>query len=54
MAAVQLVKNGLSVGQALELGIVNKSFDDFERQLVSDIIASRLPGSLTASDIFDA
>jgi hypothetical protein len=33
------VKNGLTVGQALEMGIVNKSFDDFERQLVSDLIA---------------
>jgi len=53
MAAVQLVKNGLSVGQALEMGIVNKSFDDFERQLVSDLIATRIPGKLSSADIFE-
>jgi MoxR-like ATPase len=52
LASLGLVKNGLSAGQALRLGIVNKSFDDFERQLVSDLIASRIPTSLTAKDIF--
>ena len=54
LASLSLIKNGLTLGQALELGIVNKSFDDFERQLVSDLIAARLPASLTAKDIFKA
>lgn len=53
MAAIALVENGLSVSQALELGIVNKSFDDFERQLVADIIASRIPGDIGKAEIFD-
>ena len=47
-----LVEKGLSLGQALELGLVNKSFDAFERQLVGDLIAARLPGSLTAAELF--
>ena len=52
LAAVTLVQRGLSLGQALELGLVNKSFDAFERQLVQDLITARLPGSLTAADLF--
>ena len=54
MSAVSLVHNGLSMGQALELGIINKSFDDFERQLVADIIAAKISGKLTAADIFES
>lgn len=52
MAAISLTYNGLSIGQALDMGIVNKSFDDFERQLVSDIIAARLPAELGRDVIF--
>ena len=52
MAAVSLVRNGLCIGQALELAIVNKSFDDFERQIVSDIVRVKIPYSLEAKDIF--
>ena len=52
LASVLLIKNGLTAGQALELGIINKSFDDFERQLVSDVISARIQPNLTAADIF--
>ena len=53
VAAIALVREGLNVGQALEMGILNKSFDDFERQLVSDIIAARISGRLVREDIFE-
>lgn len=53
IASLSLVKNGLSTGQALEMGIINKSFDDFERQLVSDIIHARIRSDLYARDIFE-
>ncbi len=53
LAAVSLVKNGLTLGSALDLGIVNKSFDGFERQLVSDIISARIRGDAKAGDLFD-
>jgi MoxR-like ATPase len=52
LAAVSLVENGLSLGDALELGIVNKSFDDFERQLVNDIISARIDGSAGRGEVF--
>ena len=54
LAAISLVENGLSLGKALELGIVNKSFDDFERQLVSDMITTRIDGKLTRTDLFES
>ena len=54
IAAVKLIRNGLTASQALEMGIVNKSTDDFERQIVSDIVAARIPGSLDVKELFEA
>ncbi len=53
IAAVHLTEQGLSLGEALEMGILNKSFDDFERQLVSDIVGARIPGELRRNDLFE-
>lgn len=53
IAAVHLTEQGLSLGEALEMGILNKSFDDFERQLVSDIVGARIPGELRRGDLFE-
>ena len=53
IASIKLIRNGLNTAQALEMGIINKSTDDFERQLVSDIVAARISGQLTAADLFD-
>lgn len=52
LGALSLVENGLSMGLALKMGIVDRSFDAFERQLVSDMIAARIPGELCAADLF--
>lgn len=52
LAAIGLVKNGLTVGQAFELGIINKSFDDFERQIVSDIISARVDTDAGRLEVF--
>ena len=43
LAALRLIQHGLSAGQALELGLVNKAFDPYERQLAADVIAARIP-----------
>lgn len=52
LASLHLVQNGLPVGSALEMGIVNKSFDDFEKQLVSDMILTRIDPALSRQDLF--
>ncbi|WP_295582957.1 AAA family ATPase [uncultured Oscillibacter sp.] len=52
LAAVRLMHAGLEGNRALDLGLVNKSFDGFERQLVSDVIRTRLPDTLSCEDVF--
>lgn len=52
MASVNLVAQGLSLSQALEMGLVNKTFDEFERQLVSDILSARIPTDIGREQIF--
>ena len=52
LAAIRMMHRGLPAVQALQLGIVNKCFDDYERQLVSDMIAVRFPGDLGKESIF--
>lgn len=54
LSAVSLVENGLQLGQALEMGMINKSFDPFERQLVQDLITARVRGDLNAAELFEA
>ncbi|MBQ4651643.1 MAG: MoxR family ATPase [Oscillospiraceae bacterium] len=52
MASVNLVRQGLSLSQALEMGIINKTFDEFERMLVMDIINARIAGNIGRDEIF--
>lgn len=52
LSAVRLMHAGLEGNCALELGLINKSFDSFERQLVSDVIRTRLPDTITYEDVF--
>ena len=52
LAAVKLVENGLSMKDALDIGIINKSFDEFERTLVEDIVSARIDGKLRKEELF--
>lgn len=52
LASVRLAQHGLEVNRALQMGIANKAFDDFERQLVQDIIRVRIPEHLEGSALF--
>lgn len=54
IGALKTVRAGLSPRLAIRMGIVNKSFDLFERELVEDIVMTRIPESWTAGDIFGA
>lgn len=54
MASLNLVRQGLSLGQALEMGIINKTFDEFERQIVSDIIAARISSGADKTQVFES
>ena len=50
--AVALMERGLASGDALEMCVVNKSFDAYERGLIRDVIAARLPADLTRDVVF--
>lgn len=50
--ALALMEQGLRSGDALEMCIVNKSFDAFERGLIRDVIAARIPADLTRDMVF--
>lgn len=52
LAAVELVRLGLGVRQALAMGLVNKCFASEERRLVEDAIDLRVPEKMTAAEVF--
>ena len=43
---------GLDLKSALDMGIVNKTFDVYEREIVADVVASLFPKNLDSKDIF--
>lgn len=51
-AAVRTMKKGLSPYLALRMGIVNKSFDLFEKEIIQDVVSTRIPDNWTSDDIF--
>lgn len=52
IASLKLIRSGLSPREALSMGITNKCFDEFEKQLVNDTVMTRIPASLTGTSIF--
>ena len=50
--ALALMKKGVRSGDALQMCIVNKTFDEYERRLVMDVISARIPLDLTRGDVF--
>ena len=52
IGAIETIKIGLSPYQALMMGLVNKSFDEFERQIVLDSLKSKIPTDIGES-VFD-
>ena len=51
--AIALMEQGLVSGDALDMCIVNKSFDAYERGLIRDVIAARIPADMTRGMVFD-
>ena len=52
--AIALMDQGLVSGDALGMCIVNKSFDAYERGLIRDVIAARIPADMRRQDVFEA
>lgn len=52
LSAVKTIKRGLSPLSAIKMGITNKSFDNFEKEIVEDVIATRIPRAWTSENVF--
>ena len=50
--AISLMRKGIAAREALTLGITNKIFDSYEQELISDMIAARIPSKLKVSEVF--
>ena len=51
--AIRTIRSGLSPLQAIQMGIVNKSFDVFEKEMIEDAVLTRIPENWTKRDIFE-
>lgn len=53
IGALRLVRGGLTPREAIDMGITNKTFDTFERELIGDLVMTRIPGTWDRGDVFD-
>ena len=50
--ALTMIERGLNVKDALNMGIVNKSFDRFEKEVVDDVIDTLFAKDVTKGELF--
>ena len=53
LASLGLMQRGLTPLKAIHMGVTNKSFDLFEREMIEDIVMTRIPESWTAAEVFE-
>ncbi|MDO5135804.1 MAG: MoxR family ATPase [Eubacteriales bacterium] len=54
LAAMRIVDAGLSPWKALRMGVINKTFDVFEKEIVEDVVRTRIPSDWTRDDVYEA
>lgn len=53
LASIGSIKLGLNVHSALEMGIINKTFDKFEKELLLDLVKINFTNDTKKEDIFN-
>ena len=53
LAAMKIVDTGLSPRKAIQMGVVNKTFDVFEKEIVEDAVSTRIPEEWTREDVYE-
>lgn len=53
LAAMRIIKVGLSPALAVQMGVVNKTFDIFEKEIVEDVVRTRIPKEWIREDIYE-
>lgn len=52
IGALCTIRSGLSPIQAVRMGVVNKTFDAFEHDIIEDVVSTRIPENWTCGDVF--
>lgn len=53
LGALKTIRQGLSPALAVKMGVVNKCFDIFEKEIVQDVVMTRIPDTWTPQDVFE-
>jgi nitric oxide reductase NorQ protein len=53
ISSMKTIRSGLLPVDAIRMGIVNKSFDVFEKEIIEDVAMTRIPAAWTRADIFE-
>lgn len=54
LAAMKTIRSGLRPALAVKMGITNKTFDIFEKEIIGDVVMTRIPDDWTSGDVFGA
>ncbi|MCL1802185.1 MAG: MoxR family ATPase [Eubacteriaceae bacterium] len=52
MASIKTIQIGLMPASAIKMGITNKTFDSFERDIIDDAVLTRIPNDWKPGDVF--
>jgi MoxR-like ATPase len=52
LSSLGTIRRGLTPWQAVQMGITNKAFDLFEREIVADMVMTRIPEDWTKEQVF--
>lgn len=52
LAAMKIIDAGLEPLKAVKMGIVNKTFDVFEKEIVEDVVMTRIPEDWTRAQVY--
>ena len=52
ISALELMKRGLSIKNSLEMGLMDKSFDSYEKEIVMDVCRTLFSSTINPGDIF--
>ena len=53
LSSIELMNRGLGIRDSLELGIVDKTFDSYEREIVTDVIDTLFARDTKRADLFE-
>lgn len=52
ISSLKAVRRGLSPRKAIDMGIIDKTFDPYEREIVADVVRTRIRESWEAKNVF--